>query len=88
MLTEDDIRDIRRRFARWKLAQWDSPTALAGYFGLSRESIYRIVRNDVYAWVSDSDVDTLHGDSGAESCNSDENIEEVTHEQSRNRAVR
>jgi len=88
MLTEDDIRNIRRRFARWKLAQWDSPTALAGYFGLSRESIYRIVRNDVYAWVSDSDVDTLHGDSGAESCNSDENIEEVTHEQSRNRAVR
>ena len=68
MLTEDDIRDIRRRFTRWKLAQWDSPTALAGYFGLSRESIYRIVRRDVYAWVSD--VDTLNGDSEEESCES------------------
>ena len=70
MLTEADIRFIRAAFAEWKAAQRISPSQLAHVFGLSRESIYRIARRDVYAWVSDSDVDKLHGDSASETCES------------------
>ena len=88
MLTEDDIRDIRRRFAGGSRRGGISPTALAGYFGLSRESIYRIARHDAYAWVPDLMLTLCTAIQKEETCNSGENIEEVTHGQSRNRAVR
>jgi hypothetical protein len=74
VLGEDDIRDIRRRFARWKLAQRDSPTALAGCFGLSRQSVYRIASGELYGWVSKGD--TLHVHEAVETCESDGNISE------------
>jgi hypothetical protein len=73
VLTKDDVREIRRRMRRWRLAQYDSPTVLAHTYDLSRESIYRIERREVYGWVAATGGCELYGEIDDDLCQSAEN---------------